>query len=177
MRDEGTPGDFVKNAYDNASRGLLSRVWQGILRVSESGFGKGALAAAGVAVLGMAAGLAVLGATGHLATMTFMGPALATAESGFVMGLGSGLAFLGTGPGLLALAAGGLVGMAVHKWNHRHDLTPAQAQAQAQQYDAIRQQRQTQQLQAAPEMPVIDEGFLAREQARRAATGLNATQR
>lgn len=152
---ERGPGDFVKAQYDSALRSTGSRLWQGILKISGSGFGKGVMLAAALTIAVVA--------------ISVIAPAAAP-ETELMNGIFKGIGLLATtGTGLAIMAFGGAIGAGVDMVMRRNALSAAQAEALSKQYELERQQEQAKRLQKpAPESEYPTKSYVADEMQRRA---------
>ena len=177
LAHDHTPGDIIKNAYDKPVRSAASSLWQGLLSVGASGFGKGALLTAALVATGIAM---YFGMHGAAETLKING-VLATAEQGFAAGMGSALEMLLFKPaGWLILAVGGTLGAVSSAVSHRNEMTALEAERLALEYARAREREQekekpvqlSQQAQPKiapePEPSVKETNFRADERRRRA---------
>lgn len=165
--------DQIKEAYDEMLKNAGRKLWQGALKVSAAGFGKGILLAAAAIVL-----VAVIG-TGLSAPTFAMGASA---------GLAKAFVFLTTGSAanLLTLGIGGALGAASDMVKHHNNVTAEVARAQEMVFERLRIANEARQLQAAQAvnepatliaadgaMKEKDCGFCAREMQRREAQANN----
>ncbi|NBO19211.1 MAG: hypothetical protein EBV03_08325 [Proteobacteria bacterium] len=134
---ENTPGDFVKNAYDKRVSSGMRGIWERIRETGGSGFGKGALimAALAVAVVGLFGGY-----LGSGSQLEVSGSLITTFENGMGHGLSKGLEFLFSGVGAALVAAGGLIGMGAQVMHDQHKQAALETERLAIEYQRMREQ-------------------------------------
>lgn len=149
--EERMPGQYVKRHYDAAIGGTLDTIRTNSLRFFASGFGKGVLAVATVAIAALAISSGIAAASGALPVMGSFGLVTnATFAQGIMIGIGKAAAFLMSGPGLLTMAGAGLVGASVEGRRHPERMSVEEARALSAHYAENRQQATLLQMQKAP---------------------------
>lgn len=149
------PGNIVKEVYDAGLSFTGKKLWQGMLAVGASGFGKGVLVMAALVIA--------------VAAVVTMAPAAAP-ELELMNGIFKGMGFLiGGSAGLTVLAIGGTLGAVAETRSHLNRLSVEQAQQLANHYEKQRQQEEARRMQpektAEPEKP--GKSFVDEEMRRR----------
>lgn len=130
---ERTYEDDIKDAIDERVRGGLKKIYRGALQVALSGFGKGLLAVAAIAVVGIVALAVAAPATIGIATGLTLGSAVTAGLTA------AGNTLLGSGLGLAMLAAGGVIGSLAEAHAENGRLSKENAAEMAQYYAMMRE--------------------------------------
>ncbi len=143
------PGDYVKEKYDEALKGVGNKLWDGMLQVAASGFGKGLIVGAliliGISTMGGGLLAATVGINvGQAALVT-------TFEGGIAAGFASGIALLPSVLGAIAMAGGGIMGAVMDMRKEQTKISATQAEVLARQYAQSRGQSPQQALGAEPD--------------------------
>lgn len=117
--DTGIP-DQLQVAIDKKVSSGLSKVWQGILSVAASGFGKGVLLTAGILLAGAMIGN---GATAFIDGVSV--------NTGVMQGVAKATSFLTSGFGIVTLLAGGALGSVSDTQRYQDRLTHDMAKQEA----------------------------------------------
>ncbi len=141
------PGDIVKEKYDQTLRGIGQRLWQGVLQVAQSSFGKGAIAMGLVLAIGTAASIVL---------------AAPVPEAAIGAGLTEGFSLLTTNLGLGVMAIGGAIG-AIIDTHSRSRISATEAQRLAKQYEQAREINLARRLEPVLEKAPAQDPFGERE--------------
>jgi hypothetical protein len=128
--DTGFP-DRVKEKIDGVVYGTYAKIWRGMVKVAASGFGKGVLLTAAIAIGGAAV------AWGYMAEAGSLG-AGATIDTGIMHGATKAIGFLLSGFGAATLAVGGALGAVADMWKHHNRISEEVAYMQAKQFTQAR---------------------------------------
>jgi hypothetical protein len=126
------PGNIVKEKYDAALAYGGKSLWQGMLAVGASGFGKGFMVAAALTIAAVTLS-AIIGAPAPELELM----------NGIFRGIGL---LLNPGTGIPILAIGGTLGAVAETMMHQNKLSAAQAELLAAQYETARQEAQAKSL-------------------------------
>lgn len=168
--EAGLP-NAIKEKYDEAMIGTGKKLWQGMLAVAASGFGKGVLASIGIIA---AVSALLIGFQASIPGGLEIGDqVIDTFAEGATAGIAKAF-YLMTHPiGLVALAVGGAIGAVGDVRKAQNKITAEMARAEEQYYERARQMQQAREMDAALPQPSWEEpqatepGFAEQERQRR----------
>lgn len=138
ISEGGLPG-WLKHKYNEAVAGVAEKAGRGVAAVAASGFVKGAIVAAGLALAVGALMFGFSAASGQLFMNAVGALVPATFEQGLAVGAAQTLSFLGSGFGLAFMGAGGAVGTAIGIRSHQRGIEAEQAKLRAVQREIQRE--------------------------------------
>jgi hypothetical protein len=157
--NEGRPQKFssyIDAKVNHAAATAGKKVWDAMMKVAATGFGKGVLLMGAILIGGFAIGGGLAAAAGGIGVLSSIGLLLtgttaaaaaaaaapaATVGQGVMIGLGLAFKVIGAKVGLVALGLGGVVGAGLDMQAARNKITAEQARAEEERLEQSRQQQ------------------------------------